>query len=431
MTPSNFEKQEVERKLRRRNFHIGFLLLTAMTVIFMFWKLSSLILPVVVGALLAYLFRPIKDRFRIKWLPHELGVLIIFAGVGLALFLGIYKSKQMIPDEKQKLELKVRLKYKANEKYQEIVGSAGQEKRGLISQFVIHEFGPMMGQLNVLLDLTHEEKELFMKYRKGFKGQPAINDRFFEYFLANQEAANAEVARKPSAIEKPDAGAAASGEVHRPESERKGLLELLTIWMLAPLIFIFLSFDSGQMRRYFIGLVPNRYFELSLTVMDMLDNAIGKYLRGTLLECALVALTIEFGLFLLGMPLSVALLIGTIAGLANAIPFLGPLIGLIIALAYSLIAESITPIIPGLNPDDLAIYVIVLIAITHLLDNVVFQPIVLGSAVNLHPLVVIVAIIGGSLMMGIWGMLLAIPTVVILKTGVETLFKELKAYRII
>jgi AI-2E family transporter len=53
------------------------------------------------------------------------------------------------------------------------------------------------------------------------------------------------------------------------------------------------------------------------------------------------------------------------------------------------------------------------------------------SAVNIHPLVVVVAIIGGSLIMGLWGMVFAIPTVVVVKTAVETLFKELKDYRII
>jgi len=104
---------------------------------------------------------------------------------------------------------------------------------------------------------------------------------------------------------------------------------------------------------------------------------------------------------------------------------------LVIALAYSLIAEDITPLIPGLSTDDLAIYVVVLIGIAHVLDNVVYQPFVLGNAVNLHPLVVILAIIGGSVLMGVWGMLLAIPTVVVVKTAVETLFKELKDYRII
>jgi hypothetical protein len=45
--------------------------------------------------------------------------------------------------------------------------------------------------------------------------------------------------------------------------------------------------------------------------------------------------------------------------------------------------------------------------------------------------VVVVAIIGGSLIMGLWGMIFAVPTVVVVKTAVETLFKELKDYRMI
>ena len=201
--------------------------------------------------------------------------------------------------------------------------------------------------------------------------------------------------------------------------------------MLAPLIFIFLGFDNGQIRRFFIGLVPNRYFELSLTVLDELDDAIGKYLRGTLTECFLVGLTLIVGLILLGIPAGIAIAIGVVSGLVNAIPFLGTIIALVIGVGYALIAENIRPLIPGLNPNDLAIYVVILVVVAHVLDDVLFQPFVLGSAVDIHPLVVIIAILGGSLIGGLWGMLFAIPTVVVVKTVVATFFKELKDYRII
>jgi predicted PurR-regulated permease PerM len=96
-----------------------------------------------------------------------------------------------------------------------------------------------------------------------------------------------------------------------------------------------------------------------------------------------------------------------------------------------LIAENIKPLIPGLNPNDLALYVVILVVAAHVLDDVFFQPFVLGGAVNVHPLVVVIAIVGGSLIMGLWGMLFAIPTVVVVKTAVATFFKELKDYRII
>src|SRR5262249_17204034 len=122
---------------------------------------------------------------------------------------------------------------------------------------------------------------------------------------------------------------------------------------------------------------------------------------------------------------------GLVCGLVNAIPMLGTIIALVICLSYALIAENLEPLIPGLDPNDLPLYVIILVGITHVLDDVVFQPFVLGSAVSIHPLVVIVAIICGFFIFWCWWMLFAIATVVVVKTAVETLFKELKDYRIV
>ncbi len=425
----DFEVKEFERKTRRKVFHIAFGLVTTIVVGLLFWKLHMLILPITVGALLAFLFRPVKERFKVPWLHHELQVLCSFACIGLVLFFAFNNVRTHIPDEKQKLELKVRLKYKLNEKYQQVVNAkAADGQKTLLGPLIAKEAGPVMDQINHFLDLNQDEQELFLKYRAGYKNEPPIEDKFFEYFIANRTTSTYTPVEHDPALGQP---AVAQASTATPAKVKKDGHKELTIWMLAPLIFIFLGFDNGQLRRYFIGLVPNRYFELSLTVMDMLDDAIGKYLRGTLMECFLVGLTLTVGMILLGIPISVAVAIGVVSGLVNAIPFLGTVIGLIIGLGYALIAENVTPLIPGLNPDDLAIYVIVLVGIAHLLDNVVFQPFVLGSAVNVHPLVVMVAIISGSLMMGLWGMLFAIPTVVVVKTAVETLFKELKDYRII
>lgn len=421
----DFEIKESERKARRRVFHRAFAGLTVGVIGLLLWKLHMLILPIIVGALLAFLFRPLKERFKVPWLHHELQVLCSFACIGLVLFFIFNNVRQHIPDEKQKLELKVRLKYKLNEKYQQVVNAKSADgQKTMIGQLVAKEAGPVMDQINHFLDMNPEEQELFLKYRKGYKNEAPIEDKFYEYFIANQTTSTYTPIERDPALDQPQKPAAVA-------TVKKDGHKELTIWMLAPLVFIFLGFDNGQLRRYFIGLVPNRYFELSLTVTDMLDDAIGKYLRGTLMECFLVGLTLTLGMILLGIPLSVAVAIGVVSGLINAIPFLGTVIGLIIGLGYALIAENVTPLIPGLNPDDLAIYVIVLVGLAHLLDNVVFQPFVLGSAVNVHPLVVMVAIISGSLLMGLWGMLFAIPTVVVVKTAVETLFKELKDYRII
>jgi predicted PurR-regulated permease PerM len=425
MSPNqDFEDNEQERKIRRRVFALFFTILALISGGFLIWKLSDLFLPVIVGALLAFLFRPVKERFTIPWLPHELQVLCSFAVIGLVLFFSIDTVRKYIPDDKQQLEYRVRLKYKLNEKYQELVTKSPEGKPNVLVSFIQKQTGPLMDKVNQLLELDRKEKQQFLHDRSGHFGE---DNKILRYFEANQNT------RSYAAPEQAPAAAPASTAIVaapiQPAAAGEG--SSWEPWILAPLIFIFLGFDNGQIRRYFIGLVPNRYFELSLTLLDRLDNAIGKYLRGTLMECALVGLTLCLGLVLLGTPVGIATTIGLVCGLVNAIPMLGTIIALVICLSYALIAENLQPLIPGLDPNNLPLYVMILVGITHVLDDVLFQPFVLGSAVSIHPLVVIVAIISGSLIMGLWGMLFAIPTVVVVKTAVETLFKELKDYRIV
>src|SRR5215469_9827875 len=425
MSPNqDFEDKEQERKIRRRVFVLFFTILALISGGFLIWKLSGLFLPVIVGALLAFLFRPVKERFRIPWLPHELQVLCSFAVIGLVLFFAFDTVRKYVPDDKQQLEYRVRLKYKLNEKYQELVTKSPEEKPSVLVSFVQKQTGPLMDKVNQLLELDRKETEQFLRDRSGHFGE---DNKILRYFEANKNTRNY-AASEPTPAAAPTTTANIAAPIQPAVAAEGSSWEP---WILAPLIFIFLGFDNGQIRRYFIGLVPDRYFELSLTLLDRLDNAIGKYLRGTLTECALVGLTLCLGLVLLGTPVGIATTIGLVCGLVNAIPMLGTIIALVICLSYALIAENLQPLIPGLDPSNLPLYVMILVGITHVLDDVVFQPFVLGSAVSIHPLVVIVAIIGGSLIMGLWGMLFAIPTVVVVKTAVETLFKELKDYRIV
>jgi len=428
----DFEEKERERKVRRKVFYLTFATLALIFGGFLLWKLSSLILPIIVGCLLALAFRPVKDRFRIRWLPHEIQVLCSFAAIGVVLFFAFNTLRQHIPDEKQKLEFKVRLKYKLNEKYRQLVAKSSEGKSNPVAALIEKELGPLMDKINQALKLNPEERDLFLKYAGGYNGKPPIQNKFVDYFRANENTTQYVIPEKTLAgTVSPTVPAAAASTQSPPAEEGTTLENKLSAWMLAPLIFVFLGFDNGQIRRFFISLVPNRYFELSLTVLDRLDDAIGRYLRGTLMECFLVGLTLTLGLILLGIPMGIAVAIGVISGLLNAIPFLGTVIALVIGVGYALIAENITPLIPGLNPSNLALYVLILVIIVHVLEDVVFQPFVIGGAVNVHPLVVVIAVIGGSLIMGLWGMLFAIPTVVVVKTAVETFFKELKDYRII
>jgi predicted PurR-regulated permease PerM len=94
--------------------------------------LSGLVAPIIVGGLLAFLFRPVKDRFKIPWLPHELQVLCSFAAIGLVLLFAFDTVRKYIPDDKQQLEYKIRLKYKLNEEYQQLVMKSPEGKPSML-----------------------------------------------------------------------------------------------------------------------------------------------------------------------------------------------------------------------------------------------------------------------------------------------------------
>jgi len=85
------------------------------------------------------------------------------------------------------------------------------------------------------------------------------------------------------------------------------------------------------------------------------------------------------------------------------------------------------------NPESLMIIVKIagVFAIVQLIDNVLITPVVVSNAVDLHPLVVmLVVLIGGSLL-GLTGLIFAIPLTSIIKVVVEELVKGLKSYRIV
>lgn len=387
---------------------------------YLIWALRDLILPSVLGILLAYLFRPMIRSPALAFLPYKFRVLSSLMVVCLV-FLGLFFLVQRsLPDDRGKLELRVRLLYKMNERYNSVMSKDKNHRGNFLYSMFGQEIDPLKNSFEGILALDPDEAKRFLDYSKQNAATSELSQRYLKYFQANQ---SHQPEREPSSHEDPATA--------KSESTLVKALHLASIWLLMPIIFLFLLFDDRHIVRYFVGLVPNRYFELTLTMIHEVDQAIGNYLRGTFLESLLVAIAFAIGLYVIGFPVKAAILIGIFAGMTNAIPFLGPIIGLIVSLIYALIAEDLTPMIPGLTADSIFIAVVAVVVVTHILDNVIFAPIVLGGAVNLHPLVVILGVMGGSLAFGFAGMLLAIPTIVVVKVMTETLFRGLKAYRLI
>jgi predicted PurR-regulated permease PerM len=165
--------------------------------------------------------------------------------------------------------------------------------------------------------------------------------------------------------------------------------------------------------------------------MADLDRAVGSYVRGIFLEGALLGFTVALLLMVVGVPLRWAIAIGLLSAATNVVPYVGSVIAVLGALGYVVLAEEIQPLLPAVDMENVWIWVIVAVGFAELLKNVIYEPLVLGGAVELHPLVVVIGVFGAAILFGVVGMLLAIPTIVVLKVLVSSTARQLKAYGLV
>jgi len=428
--------QRKARFYRKIAFHLTSAFLFLSLISYLASAAQELLLPIILGTFFGYLFRPmlssVKGSPPVRFIKG-CGLVAVVVG---SFYGGGKLIQASLPNEKEKLELLVRLQYRLNLRYRQWMGlhEEASTKGNWAYNLVGKETDPLVDKLNQFLSLDQDQRQAFLSSRKNANPGGIENDTYYKYFLTNLAAMKqAEDLKSEEALAK-DPATNPGPQVGPAEPKTGGLahmLRLMTIWLVFPLVFTFVLMDKGQILQFFMRLVPNRYFELTRTIADEVDTALGKYIRGTMLECALVGLTIAVGLWICGFKTNVVILVAAIGGLTNAIPFVGTALALAVGSVFALIAEDIQPILPFINLDNLFLGVVAVVTIAHLLDNAIYQPLVVGGAVNIHPLVVILGVFGGSMAFGFAGLLLAIPSIVIIKVVTETLFQGLKDYKII
>lgn len=178
------------------------------------------------------------------------------------------------------------------------------------------------------------------------------------------------------------------------------LLSAVTAAVLIPFVAVFLLRDGPRIKRNLIRFVPNRYFEFALQAIHKVDQQLGNYFRGLVLEIAVIAVVSAAALWALGVESFV--LLGLLAGITTVIPYAGSLLGGAVAVLVHLSSTG--------DPYAAALVLLAFVAI-QVADEVIIQPLVFAQAVNLHPLEVLLAVWVGAELLGAIGMVVAIPAV--------------------
>lgn len=187
------------------------------------------------------------------------------------------------------------------------------------------------------------------------------------------------------------------------------LLALLG-YLIIPVYLFYLLFDLPQFKAFIESYVPERFRPAYRNKLAEVDTVLSGFVRGQLSVCLILAILYSAGLYVIGIDLAIA--IGTLAGAAFIIPYVGTIIGICLSVAMALLKFN-----DVLHP----LLCLGWFGFIQLLEGAIITPKVVGDTVGLHPLVAIVALLIGGQLFGIVGMLLAVPVTAVLQVFIRSL----------
>ena len=176
-------------------------------------------------------------------------------------------------------------------------------------------------------------------------------------------------------------------------------------------ITFFLIKDGNKIFINLVGLFPNKERKKINLSFSKIENLLSRYFTGVLLQIIILFIFYIILLLILGVENSFA--IAFICAILNIIPYLGPVISIIL-----MIMLSVTNNLDSFAVNDFiynSAYLFIGFSLIQLIDNFILQPYIFSSSIKSHPLEVFIVIIFSGLLFGIFGLIIAIPVYTTLK----------------
>jgi predicted PurR-regulated permease PerM len=193
-----------------------------------------------------------------------------------------------------------------------------------------------------------------------------------------------------------------------------GVLNVVSVvigFAIVPFFVFYILKDRDEIFDGLYGTLPPAGRRHAENVIGIINNVLGAYVRAQLTLVAFVAMVVFAGLWLIGVPY--ALLLGIIAGLAELIPIVGPLLGMLPGILVTL----------ATSPADV-FWVLALYIGIQTVQNAFITPRVQGRAVKLHPALIMIVIVVASEAAGLWGIVLAVPLVAAARDVFRYFYRE-------
>lgn len=176
------------------------------------------------------------------------------------------------------------------------------------------------------------------------------------------------------------------------------VIELIVV----PFITFYMMKSGSAFINGFIHIFPERFHNHLNHLFKEIHFVLNAYIRGQLILSTLMALVVFIGMWALNIPYP--LVIGLLAGIVEMIPLIGPIIG------------AVPPVLLGLlQGSAVMIKVIVFYIIVQQLDGHLVMPKLMGTIINVHPVSIIAAVLICGHILGVLGMMIAVPLVAVLQ----------------
>lgn len=188
------------------------------------------------------------------------------------------------------------------------------------------------------------------------------------------------------------------------------LVGMIVMAFIIPVLTFYLLVDIDRLREGFLVLFPRERRADVKDLIDKIDDVLARYIRGQIAVACIIGVSISIVLKVLGLPYAV--LIGIFAGFINLIPYVGTPLGMIPAFLVAVFMPEHGGLLKGL---------IVLLSMycIHITEGKVIVPTVVGKSVGLPPILIIFSLIVGAELLGLAGMLLAVPFASIVRVLVD------------
>lgn len=172
---------------------------------------------------------------------------------------------------------------------------------------------------------------------------------------------------------------------------------IFRIGILPVYIFLFLFYRT-KLAAFILQMVPSSKKPVAINVLKAFSHVVPRYMGGVTLVVMILIVLNSTGLLIVGI--DHAIFFGILSALCNFIPYFGTLIGGSIPFLFALLTGS-TPM--------LALNVLILFGIIQFTENNILTPNIVGSSLNLNPMVIIIGIVAGGMVWGIPGMFAIVP----------------------